>query len=61
MFCPNGFQKDEHGCDICKCYQCPVFKCKSCPHGYRYQLDERKCKTCNCVGNFDSTKLNLKN
>ncbi len=26
MYCPNGFQKDANGCDMCRCASSPVKK-----------------------------------
>ena len=36
MHCDNGFQKDEHGCDICQCNTCPEVMCMLyCEHGFK--------------------------
>jgi hypothetical protein len=31
-------------------FECPKYKCKSCPNGFKYELDENNCPTCNCIG-----------
>jgi len=51
MGCPNGFEKDENGCQICKCKKAD--KCAGrpmclihCPHGR--EIDENGCDLCKC-------------
>ncbi|CAH1772329.1 unnamed protein product [Owenia fusiformis] len=47
MFCPNGFDTDVNGCEICKCRECEELLCDSyCPHGH--VKDKYGCDTCNC-------------
>ncbi len=31
MYCPNGFQKDSNGCDMCKCAANPFNKPQTIP------------------------------
>ncbi|CAD5122216.1 DgyrCDS10667 [Dimorphilus gyrociliatus] len=31
----------------CYGYRCKLFRCRSCPHGYKY--DEKDCQTCECL------------
>uniref|UniRef100_A0A2C9L6Y4 Antistasin-like domain-containing protein n=1 Tax=Biomphalaria glabrata TaxID=6526 RepID=A0A2C9L6Y4_BIOGL len=49
-YCPNGWAKDESGCDICTCKEAPVCApvvCKMlCPNGWAQ--DENGCDICQC-------------
>lgn len=48
MKCPNGFQKDSNGCEICKCkFRCPLAGCLIfCEHGKK--TDANGCEKCEC-------------
>ena len=61
MLCPNGFEKNEHGCEICKCKggkaqwnklcitwlsACPPFCLMFCPSGF--EKDGNGCEICKC-------------
>lgn len=56
MYCEHGFQKNEDGCDICKCREQDQVKCNNtlpecsteCPHGYLHRKDSQGCPTCEC-------------
>ncbi|XP_063438104.1 cysteine-rich motor neuron 1 protein-like isoform X1 [Mytilus trossulus] len=46
--CPSKHQCKiaENGVGVCCPYECPVYKCKSCPYGY--VIDGNGCQTCTC-------------
>ena len=55
MYCKDGFQKDENGCEICKCNEpakraaqkCPLAQCfMLCQHGRK--KDANGCVKCEC-------------
>ncbi|XP_076080973.1 uncharacterized protein LOC143051872 isoform X1 [Mytilus galloprovincialis] len=47
-YCPSKHQCKiaENGIGVCCPYECPVYKCKSCPYGY--VIDANGCQTCTC-------------
>ena len=58
MFCEHGFEKDEQGCDMCRCRTedtpavrrpvCPEVMCMMfCEHGF--EKDEHGCDMCRCL------------
>ena len=52
IFCPNGYEKDAKGCEICKCRPvgCPTIACAPqppCPYGT--VKDANGCSTCTCA------------
>jgi hypothetical protein len=50
--CPNGLQKDENGCEICKCacpLKCSFYKTR-CKNGL--QKDKYGCDICKCCPNL---------
>ncbi|XP_065201867.1 cysteine-rich motor neuron 1 protein-like isoform X3 [Planococcus citri] len=46
--CTRGFQKDENGCDVCKCEKCPILDdCpKECSNGF--DKNDKGCSICKC-------------
>ncbi|XP_071941613.1 uncharacterized protein [Antedon mediterranea] len=53
IFCHNGYQQDENGCDICQCVDdefivCPILECEG-PLDCTPTLDDDGCPTCSCV------------
>jgi hypothetical protein len=46
--CPQGFARDEKGCETCACLPigCPAIGCQPCPYGYQPTTDP--CGTCAC-------------
>ena len=54
MVCPYGYEKDERGCNTCKCKpkshlsKCPSLNCLMlhCEGGFK--VDENNCDTCEC-------------
>ncbi|XP_038046743.1 multiple epidermal growth factor-like domains protein 6 [Patiria miniata] len=58
MYCRFGWDRDENGCEICKC-KAPPSDCKPllCRLGCRngYQTDENGCDICKCRGHIPTT------
>merc|ERR1712176_151051 len=57
MLCPNGFEVDKDGCQICECKEiapmvndepkCSLIQCRMrCPFGF--VVDENGCEKCEC-------------
>ncbi|XP_071961378.1 uncharacterized protein [Antedon mediterranea] len=51
-YCPNGYEKDENGCETCTCLPepkgCGIRVCyEICITGY--EIDENGCDTCTCL------------
>jgi hypothetical protein len=46
--CPQGFARDEKGCQTCSCMPiaCPAIGCLPCPYGYAPSTNP--CGTCEC-------------
>ncbi|XP_052097514.1 uncharacterized protein ZC84.1-like [Mytilus californianus] len=46
--CPSKYQckTAQNGVGVCCPYECPLYKCKSCPYGY--VIDANGCQTCTC-------------
>ena len=50
--CPNGYEKDEYGCETCVCKrQRPTLDCpiRQCPSDCQYVIDARGCPDCYCT------------
>eukprot|EP00795_Rhopilema_esculentum_P002551 gene2551-747_t len=47
MYCEHGFERDDKGCNICKCRKCPLGMCRMyCKNGF--QKNEFGCEICEC-------------
>ncbi|XP_038049719.1 uncharacterized protein LOC119723228 [Patiria miniata] len=47
MYCGNGFDTDENGCEICACKACKPLTCRmACKNGFK--KDENGCDICEC-------------
>ncbi|XP_057307790.1 antistasin-like [Hydractinia symbiolongicarpus] len=49
MACPNGFEKDKDGCEVCKCKkpECPKVQCRmKCADGF--EKNKKGCEICKC-------------
>ena len=47
LTCKYRYQRDENGCEICACNQCPLGLCRMfCAYGFR--RNEDGCEICEC-------------
>ena len=51
--CPSGYEKDDQGCQTCKCLEsrCPKLKCNLDCTESGYKLDNNGCAICECFVN----------
>jgi hypothetical protein len=45
--CPLGNVRDERGCALCECYECPPTCFMECPNGF--ETDDTGCEICKCA------------